>query len=185
MRHSSERSGASRNARSGLENSPSGSGGWRIQLNGDSIDTDADRDPSSADDLDVLDDEHVDNEVFALSRADSAQISRESSAANDRARILSYLSSHLSFHPADLSPIVARVKHTNRISFEEGTALARSAMAEADPTIAQELFETANHRFSETLQIKPNDYRFAAFALIPLFLFSFLFAVHSTIGDFP
>ena len=56
--------------------------------------------------------------------------------------------------------ISARVKHINRISFEEGTAMTRLAVT-LQSEKALKMLQEADERFKETIQIKPNDYRFS------------------------
>eukprot|EP01122_Echinamoeba_exundans_P014473 TRINITY_DN6570_c0_g2_i2.p1 TRINITY_DN6570_c0_g2~~TRINITY_DN6570_c0_g2_i2.p1 ORF type:complete len:1309 (+),score=180.83 TRINITY_DN6570_c0_g2_i2:8156-12082(+) len=54
--------------------------------------------------------------------------------------------------------IKPRTKYLHRVSFEEGTALCRVALARQGPE-AKRLFKQANDRFAECLTTKPNDYR--------------------------
>jgi hypothetical protein len=57
-----------------------------------------------------------------------------------------------------VSSIKPRTKYLHRISFEEGTALCRVALARRGNE-ARRLFRQANDRFAECLATKPNDYR--------------------------
>ncbi|KAL6072242.1 Clu domain-containing protein [Balamuthia mandrillaris] len=59
----------------------------------------------------------------------------------------------------DLVDMFAVVKHTHRISFEEGTALSVQAATKTGDRKAEKYFQIANEKFQAGLRIKPDDYR--------------------------
>ena len=61
------------------------------------------------------------------------------------------------FTRTHISKINPKIKHINRISFEEATALSR--LAAENPSRANELYEQANAKYKATIEIKPNDFR--------------------------
>lgn len=64
----------------------------------------------------------------------------------------------MEMHAAHLRSIAPAVKHTNRISFEEGTALVRLAMSRPAGDEAVALLQRACAKFAESVAIRPSDH---------------------------
>lgn len=61
-------------------------------------------------------------------------------------------------HASQLRPLQPVLKHTNRVSFEEGTALVRLAMSKAPGEESVQLLRRACDKFAESVQIRPGDH---------------------------
>lgn len=64
-------------------------------------------------------------------------------------------------NPSDFLNMYPIVKHMHRIFFEEGLVLSKKAVEEAKTRIdfSTQLFDKAEQKYKESLQIKPDDYR--------------------------
>ena len=60
---------------------------------------------------------------------------------------------------SDLVAILPKVKYTNRMSFEEGTALSKKAKFAGSQEASDRYFHLAEKNYRSALRIKPDDYR--------------------------
>lgn len=63
------------------------------------------------------------------------------------------------FKTSHIKAILPKIKHINRITFEEGTALSRLAMMTSNDDEAARLLQQACLKYKEALAIRPNDTR--------------------------